>query len=708
MLLMMVQFAVPGAAAAAQSRLISEVKTFNAERPFWVAIDIQTREDERILFADSSSLSMQWDLPDGLTVSDILYPLPQRSKTPDDTGWRFDRGPIILVEMRGHPNDFGRQGLTLKGVEVGLSLSYSVCAPTCSPRTETLALALAPGGGRPDNAVAGIFATARANVAMPSPWPITASVGEKEFEINILTIEPKVLNDFDAVHFLPLTPGLISTQPSRLERLSDRLVIKGLRPAGAPYLTGIEGYLILGGGGSVSGQAAALRIIATNSQPEVFQWPSKGTTNPTQGQTDLDIWLALGFAFVGGMILNLMPCVFPVLAMKAFALVKTAHGAEAAVRRDGLAYTAGIIISFLTIAAVLLAVKGAGAQVGWGFQLQSPMFVLILMMVMTAVALNFLGVFSIGSAAFIGMGQGLTEKKGGFGAFATGVLASVVATPCTAPFMAPAIGFALAQPALGALAIFAGLGAGMAAPYLLISLVPPLRHMVPRPGPWMVTFRKWLALPLLLTVLWLFWVFDRQTGMVGLVHGIAALALMIWGLFTLGAMGAGGSGKGQGAARGLKGAKQRETGWVMIVIALLLVVGAVRDPDMTVGSDRPGHIAGLETAVWSPETVETLRLQGKPIFLNVTAAWCITCLVHEQVVFENPSFTGYLADNSITYMVADWTNPDARISTLLDSYGRSGVPFYLYYPADPTRPAVLLPQILTVGGTLEILEQQRS
>ncbi|MFM7303186.1 MAG: protein-disulfide reductase DsbD family protein, partial [Alphaproteobacteria bacterium] len=375
------------------------------------------------------------------------------------------------------------------------------------------------------------------------------------------------------------------------------------------------------------------------------------------GAAFLPLWQALIFALIGGVILNLMPCVFPVLAMKAMALARLGGAARGAVRLEAAAYTAGAVVSFTALAGLLLALRGAGMALGWGFQFTSPVFVLAIAWLMLAVGLNLSGVFALGGP--IGAGGHLAARGGFLGSFATGALAVLVASPCTAPFMAAAIGAALVMPAPATLAVFAALGLGLAAPTLILALAPGLASKLPRPGPWMEKLRRIMAWPMYGAALWLVWVLWAQSGWPGvglaLVGGLG-LALGAWML-------------GRAQRHGRAG-----FGPVFAALALLLALPF----GLTAAPPAP---AATETAEsWSPARVEALRAAGKGVFLNVTAAWCITCQVNERIALRRDAVQAAMAARGIVYLKADWTRGDPAITALLRAHGREGVPLYLFWP----------------------------
>ena len=390
-------------------------------------------------------------------------------------------------------------------------------------------------------------------------------------------------------------------------------------------------------------------------------------TSAAMSGSGLNLPLVLLFALLGGIILNLMPCVFPVLSIKVLSLT-SAHLGEHSKHLHGMAYTAGIVISFVAIAALLLVFREAGEAVGWGFQLQSPVFVSLLAYLLFAAGLSFSGLLEVG-ARWMNIGQSAATGTSLRASFMTGVLATVVASPCSAPFMGTALGFALTQTPIISLLVFAVLGIGMALPFVLLSWIPGLLEKLPAPGPWMQSFRQFLAFPLYASAIWLLWVLGRQTSIdqVALVAiGMLLLAFAAW----LG---------GGGAKR-----------WKQ-VIALVVTVAAL---SIAITPSK-----AVEETLWEPYSrvrLDALRSEGRPVFVNLTAAWCITCLANEKLALSSANFAETLQANNIVYLKGDWTNRNSEITALLKEYGRSGVPLYLYYSPGSTS-AQILPQLLTEG-----------
>ena len=391
--------------------------------------------------------------------------------------------------------------------------------------------------------------------------------------------------------------------------------------------------------------------------------------------SDLGLATALLLALAGGLILNLMPCVFPVLSIKALALVREGNH-----KAEGLAYTAGVLASFAVLAGVLIALRAGGQQVGWGFQFHSPVFVLVVAYLLFLVGLSLSGLFAIGGS-FTGVGSALASRQGLAGSFFTGVLAAVVATPCTAPFMGAALAFALSQPAAVMLAVFLALGLGLALPFLVLAFWPAAQRWLPRPGAWMDTFKQALAFPMYAAVVWLLWVLAQQAGPDGVALALGGMVLIAFGLWW--------QRTSSGSAVG--------TGAAVASVVLALGVAAWIKP---VAADARTAAGESATEAYSAERLAELRAQNRPVFVNMTAAWCISCLVNERVALSRTEVKDAFAKAGVAYLKGDWTREDPKITAVLKAHGRSGVPLYLYY-APGAAEAQVLPQILTPGLVIE-------
>jgi thiol:disulfide interchange protein DsbD len=525
--------------------------------------------------------------------------------------------------------------------------------------------------------------------AGPRAGAVTATVQRQGSRLALAAAGPALAGAGAAdAYFYPYDGALIDhAKPQAVERGARGLTLtlvpapQAAKAAGTPAAAGV---LVVDG--RAYDVAAAPGAPPPGSSGLGPPRPSAAATaaGGARGEAppNLGLLAALGYAFAGGLILNLMPCVFPILSIKATALA--GHGeARGRARTQALAFLVGVLASFLGLAVALLAARAAGSAVGWGFQLQSPALVAILALVMLGAALNLSGLFEIGTS-LQGVGSGLAARDGFLGAFFTGVLAVVVAAPCTAPFMGPALGFALTQPAVFALAVFLALGLGFAAPFTLVAFSPALIRLLPRPGAWMDVFRKALSFPMYAAAAWLAWVLAQQSGAEGLARllaGAVILGLAAW-LFGLFQQRRAASGGGLGLAAG--------------AAAALAAAGAV--------AAAPVASSGLASEPWSPQAVAAVEAKGRPALVNFTAAWCVTCQVNERVAFQSPAVARAFRRAGATYFVADWTNRDAAIGEALQKAGRIGVPLYLLYDGKGNPPQVL-PQLLTPGAVVGALDR---
>ncbi len=413
-------------------------------------------------------------------------------------------------------------------------------------------------------------------------------------------------------------------------------------------------------------------------------------------ESSLGLAVALLFAFLGGMILNLMPCVLPVLSLKIMGMVKQAGEAPRERLKHGALFTLGVVASFWVLAGIMLLLQAGGEQLGWGFQLQSPSFVIVLSVFLFLFGLSMFGVFEIGTS-LTGVGQGVAGGSSYTSSLISGVLATTVATPCTAPFMGSALGFTLGAPAYVAFLVFTFVGLGMAAPYLLLTTIPALLKFIPKPGAWMESMKQFMGFLLMATVLWLIWVLSLQTGADGVVILLAALLLVALGGWIFGRWG--------------NIAKEQPTRRIAQAIALVAVAGGLffsltnikAKEQETAGVHKQGSIEWL---AYTPELVEGLKAEGRTVFLDFTAAWCLSCQVNEKVAFSSEEVQNEFARRGIATVRADWTNHDETITRALAAFGRNSVPLYVLYA--PGKDPVLLPEIITPGIVLEALRNSTS
>jgi thiol:disulfide interchange protein DsbD len=629
--------------------------------------------------------TIAWTLPTGWTAGPIQWPAPKRLPVGPIMNYGYEGGVVLPVTLQVPADASVGQTVTLSAV-----VQFLVCADVCVPDQATVTLPVmvtaAPGAADP------VWSPkiAETLASLPKPGALTASYRRQKGMIMLAAIGPPLTGAGDHdVYFYPYSDKIIDhAKTQTVERGKAGLTVT-LAPVGALAKGGdlppVEGVLVADG--------KAFEISAIDGPAPMG---AAGLGAPKAVKTP-NRWLgllgAMAFAFLGGLILNLMPCVFPILSMKAAALA--GHGGEASgARLQGLAFLGGVLVTFAGLALALIGARAAGEAVGWGFQLQSPLIVAILALIMLAAALNLSGVFEIGTSAQ-GLGSRLASRGGLVGSAFTGILAVVVAAPCTAPFMGPALGYALTQPPAVALAVFVALGLGFAAPFTLLAFTPALLRRLPRPGVWMDTLKHVLAFPMYAAAAWLVWVLAQQTDSEGLARVLAAgvlLALCVW-LF------------GFAQRRRAAGGRGFVTGG-LAAVALVAGVAAVAAqpfaPHMAAGEVMTS--AGAVAAEpWSPGKVAELQAAGRPVFVNFTAAWCVTCQVNERGAFSSAEVARAFAKTKAAYLVADWTNRDATIAAALGEQGRIGVPLYLVYDAAGGAPHVL-PQLLTPATVVAALD----
>jgi len=601
---------------------------------------------------------IEWILPEGWKAGAIQWPLPKRLPVGPLMDYGYEGTPWLLIPLTA-PAD-GKPG----PVTIKAKASWLVCKNICIPEDATLTLNLTVGPGGHDPAVAKDFTAARALLPIASPWKLNYALSGEHLDMYVAAPSLAARHPATA-DFFPATSGLIKNPaPQLVGYAQDGLVLR-LTPG--PKAKGtLEGLLVLTG---TDGSTQALEV-------SVPPGPVPTADFSAAASGDLSLWLALAFAFLGGLILNVMPCVLPILAMKALALAD--HGSRG--RGESFAYAGGAVLSFAVLGLSVLLLRAGGESVGWGFQLQSPIAVAGFALLVFAVGLNLSGLFEVGS---ITAGEGLATRGGNLGAFFTGVLAVAVAAPCTAPFMAAALGAALTLPAALALLVFVALGVGFASPFLLLGLWPRALGFIPKPGAWMLTFKQFLAFPMYGAAVWLIWVLAQQTGPRGVaivLMACIALALAVW----------------------LWGVTRDTRGRVFGIIAALLILLAGLYGVSQLGGANAAQPAAQGAKLGEPYTaakLASLRAANRAVFVDATAAWCITCLVNEDAVLSRDSVKSAFAAKNVVYLVADWTNQNPEITALLKENGRSGVPLYLYYAPGAAKPQVL-PQILTEGGVL--------
>ncbi len=598
-----------------------------------------------------------WTLPAGWSAAPFRFPVPDRLTLLGLMNYVYKGDHALLTRLEA-PADAAPGSV----VPIRLKLDYLVCTDQlCVPETAELTAALRvgdPGAADPD------FAAFRQKLPRPLGQ---AGAYERVGDRLRIAIPLPASTPLANPYFYALGPDWTAHDAAQsFSRSGDRLIVE-TRPARAFAGQGpISGVLEISDGNGLEVELAPGPVPPAGT-------PVAGGGGEAGDTGARAILLALVGSLIGGLLLNIMPCVFPILSLKAIGLARAgAH--PGAARREALAYTAGIVLTCLALGAGLLALRQGGESVGWAFQLQDPKVIFLLLMLVTAIALNLAGLFHLPA---LSAGGRLAGSKGAGGAFFTGILAAFVATPCTGPFLGVALGAALVLPAWASLAVFAGLGLGLAMPFLLLAFVPALRNRLPRPGPWMETFQRILSVPMFATALGLAWILGRQSGVDLMALGLGAALLMGLALWWLG--------------RGRVGAVLPS---MLVAIAVLAPLFWVRPAAYV--AQAASAVPGLSPIRFDEAELDRLRAENVPVFLYFTADWCLTCKVNERAALARDEVAAAFEARGVAVMEADWTLGDAAIGRFLERHGRSGVPLYLYYPRGGGEPEIL-PQILTVG-----------
>ena len=722
---------------AVQVELVARQAAVQPGQPFWVALKVAHDTPWHTYWINAGTgypTSIAWTLPEGFAAGPIVWPAPHTVKdTAGNVTGNGYEGTVYLFTQITSPATL----VAGSNVELRAAAEWLMCAESCMPGDAKVALTLpvAAEAGAENAAVAKAFAALPRD---PAPWTVTARRdGGKVF----LTVTapagapahaPEELHFFEEqAHVDYAAPQALTTEAGRwtlqlavaADAPADAARLKGLLVSKNGWIAG-EGYAALTvdvpftaeasatpaaaaptGGGAIKatpsdvGSKAAVGGSAATTSVSGGANTSASAVAPASSAGLLGTVL---LAFLGGVVLNLMPCVFPVLGIKVLGFVNQSGSDRGKVVLHGLVFTAGVLASFWALAGALLALRAGGEQLGWGFQLQSPAFVYGMAVFMLVFALNLSGLFEVGLSA-TGAGAGLQSQEGLGGSFFTGMLATLVATPCSAPFLAPALGAALALSAVESLVVFTAIAVGLSAPYLLLSLFPSAVKLLPRPGAWMETFKQVMAFPLYATVGWLLWVLAAQTagddyGLLMILFGFVLVAMAAWAYGRF------------GQAHG-KPARQR---WGTAFALVLLVGGvALGWPQPSSPVTVAGATAGADGAAgkgayvvawqpWSPETVAAAQAAGRTIYVDFTARWCATCQTNKAAVFSSTEVLAELARRDVLLLRADWTNKDPRITQELAKYQRSAVPFNLVYHPGQATPQVL-PELLTPGIVLDVL-----
>lgn len=677
----MLAIALPVLPAAAQSTassdhatgtLLSERSAASPGDTFIGALSLKLADGWHVYWRNPGDSGLPptatWNNSPTVTAGEFRFPPPHAIPLEPLMNYGYEGEVVFPFEIKVAADAKVGEALT-----VGALFDYLICADVCIPEAVTLSISL-PVAATPaaDADASTIIAATLAK--LPANLTGRAAIERTNGGFRIGIADPAVaaaMADAADVRFFPNGPEILHppVQPAKFG--PEGVVLEVQASAFATPVSVIAGLLVVEGRdgvqtgwevapapGPMPDGIASTEFVRTSGDPAV----------PAEAPPALDflgVATLLGLAFLGGLVLNLMPCVLPVLTIKAAGLVHTAHN-PAESRRHGLAYLAGVVVCFAAVGVILVALKAAGDTfIGLGFQLQYSWVTAFFALVMFAVGLNLLGVFEIGGS-LAGVGGNVADKGGTSGAFFTGLLAGFVGAPCVGPFMAPAVGVAMAQPAPMIIAVFVVIGVGMAAPLVLLSFTPAFAKILPKPGRWMETFRQVLAFPMFLTALWLLWVLSTQAGADGVLAVLAGSIVLAFGIWLAGK-----------AAQGLAG---------RIVAVAVVIAGFATAPVLM---NLPKEQLLVEGSPWSPQQVSALRSEGRVIMVDFTATWCITCQVNKSTTLKSASVQKAFADTNTAFLIADWTNKDKVIGEELASHGAAGIPFYLIYPASGGEPLKL-------------------
>ncbi|MCF6313180.1 MAG: thioredoxin family protein [Verrucomicrobiales bacterium] len=642
--------------------------------------------------AAGTATSIEWDLPEGFVAGDLQFPFPHEFTAFGMIGYGYEKEVIHLVKIKAPAQLQAGQALTLRA-----KVKWLVCDPQqCVPGSVDLQLgvnvALERGAETPD--AEGIQSAKQAVPKVMEGWQSGYKSAEGKVVITIavgdvLTSLPDDLRIFaETQKILQLGEG------AKFSLADGKLVIEAEASKKLPAVLPAEFVAVLHSELGLAGNQS-IQIVANLGLDPKFAAVEKAATTGAELQTQLGAGeekkpMGLGAlllaAFLGGLILNIMPCVFPVISLKIMSFVGQAGESRKRVLAHGLVFTLGILVFFWTLVAALLLLRAGGQQLGWGFQLQSPIFVMGMIVVMFVLSLSLFGVFEFG-AKMTGVGGSLSTGKGYAGSFWSGALAVLLATPCTGPFLGPALGYAVSQPPMMSLLVFTVIGLGMAFPYILLSAIPKLLDYVPRPGAWMETFRNLMGFPMLIVVVWLLWVLGAQIGVDGLALFLGALTVLAAAVWLY----------GKYLVFGTKGGKKVAI-WLLVVV-LTLGAGVL---SFKAESSTPDAVRSSSEPI--DQVIAAHRKAGRAVFVDFTAKWCLVCQANKPAMHSEEVQQAML-EKDIVFVVADWTNHDDDITKILAKYGRASVPFYPLFPADPEKEPIILPQNLTKGIILQYLDK---
>lgn len=658
-----------------RATLVSETAGFTPGSPVRVGVLLEPLEGWHTYWLNPGdaglATTLEWTLPEGFSASAIDWPAPERIK----------EGPLVIYGYSGGvllPVTIATPAITSDAV-LRLKADWLVCKDICIPESKELQLTL-PANKTEATEFSYLFkkhdAAKPLNVATPADAVADADTLKVSVPLSALG-NPAIATAL----LMPKQPGVIQYAADPTVDVSDALLTLSMPRAEQKTDGKMTGLLEID---TTDGKKQHYDIAW--EIPEAAATEELPIIKDSAHNAQQPAWfpVLLLSAMLGGLILNLMPCVLPVLSLKALALVGKAGRDRSHTLALGAAYTLGIMLSFAMLAGLLIALKSSGELIGWGYQMQSPAFVGFLIYLLFLVGLNLSGLFHL--PVLLGtVGSSVTDDHTAKGSFFTGILAALVATPCTAPFMATAVGIALTLPAWQSLLVFEALALGLALPFLLVSIFPQTLRFLPKPGAWMEQFKEFLAFPMYASVIWLLWVLTMQAGAGGMAIVLAGMLLIYAALWMKSLFDAG-------------SIAYRITAVVMLLVAVGLTLPMLRE------MDAPPASHSEDSVPFSKDKLAVLLAQGKPVFIDATAAWCITCQLNERVAINTESTKAAFRERGITLMIADWTRRNPEITNLLTHFGKQGVPLYVYYPPNNGEP-VVLPQLLTKSIVLDVISK---
>lgn len=667
-----------------QAKLISDTSAIVSGKPFTVGLLLHMVPGWHTYWQYPGDAGipteMKWQVPPGWKVDPIQWPLPLKLNEPGDIQIYGYHDEVLLMQRITPPAAIAASKINLQA-----KADWLVCEKICIPGGATVALDLPVAAS---GAAANTEVFNRFRRSLPQDWPgsSTASYrwerGEKELR---LLIESAALDQYPSIDFFPLPQGNLVPGHPRVEKSSGRVVVRIPMESPPPNLKSLDGVVVFG---------QQENSVARNGWSLGASGPAPAAAVSSSSGPEKGILRFLLLGFLGGFILNLMPCVLPVISLKIFGFVRQAGDSRAGILRNGLAFIAGIFVWFVGLAVVLIALKSAGHELTWAVQFTNPWFVLAMSVVVLIFALNLFGVFEIQLPQSASGGLlAVSSREGAAGSFFQGIFATILATPCTAPFLGTALGFAFTQSAFVILVMFVAIAAGMSAPYLLLSAQPAWLRFLPKPGPWMERVKQLMGFFLLATLLFLLSVLGAQRGLTAVVWASAFLLVVSLACWM------------KGAFITLSASAAGKAVTVVLMILLLGASGAyfLGSKFHAAHLDATSTPADAEWQSFTPERVQAELAKGHPVFVDFTAAWCITCKFNETTVLETDAVRGAFRRNGVVKLKADWTNADPVITKTLKQFGRPGVPLYVLYPGQSGEP-IVFPELLTKGIVLEKLQ----